>query len=106
MGKNNVSARALLKNSLILVLDEATSSLDLQAELQIQMSLKSFANTKTILIVTHKLSTITASNEIIVLKNGYLVEQGKHEELLQKQGEYYTLYTTNYFENEKYDKLL
>lgn len=85
-------ARALLKNPEILILDEATSNLDSHSEQLIQQSLDTLHKTKTLIIVAHRLSTIIKSDQILVLEKGKVIEQGKHEELLQQQGRYAKLW--------------
>ena len=86
-------ARALLKNAPILVLDEATSSLDSESEHLIQDALQTLMRGKTTIVIAHRLSTIMAMDRIIVIDNGRVTEQGKHEELLKaKQGKYQTLW--------------
>jgi len=82
-------ARALLKNAPILILDEATSALDTESERSIQTALTELMKNRTTLIIAHRLSTIENADEIIVMHKGSIVEQGKHQELLAKNG-YYT----------------
>lgn len=88
-------ARAFLKNPPILVLDEATSALDMKTEKKVQASLDRLAENRTTLIIAHRLSTIMNADKIIVLQNGEIVEQGKHQELLEKNGVYKRLYTSS-----------
>ena len=85
-------ARVFLKNPPILVLDEATSALDLESESLIQDSLERLAHNRTTIIVAHRLSTITHADQIFVIDHGELKEQGTHEELMQSQGIYYSLF--------------
>ena len=86
-------ARAILKNSPILVLDEATSSLDSENELLIQDALKNLMRNKTTIVIAHRLSTIMQMDRILVLDNGEITEQGRHQELLKmKQGTYQKLW--------------
>lgn len=85
-------ARALLKNAPILILDEATSSLDTQSEREVQKALDTLMTGRTSFVIAHRLSTILNADRIIVLKNGGIVEQGNHEELLKLGGEYKNLY--------------
>ncbi|WP_341790745.1 ABC transporter ATP-binding protein [Rickettsia endosymbiont of Polydrusus tereticollis] len=85
-------ARAFLKDSPILIWDEATSSLDQNSEQKIIKSLKELRQGKTTLIITHRLASITDLDDIIVMKAGSICEQGTHEQLLANKGEYYTLY--------------
>ena len=85
-------ARVLLKNPLVYVFDEATSSLDMRTEKEIQKNLEEISVGKTTLIIAHRLSTIMHANTILVLDNGSIVEQGSHEELLALQGLYFRLW--------------
>jgi len=85
-------ARALLKNAPILILDEATSSLDTQSEREVQNALDTLMKGRTSFVIAHRLSTIMNADRIIVLKDGRIVEQGRHEELLTRGGEYKNLY--------------
>lgn len=76
----------------ILILDEATSALDLESEHMIQESLARLTNGRTTIIVAHRLSTITHADKIVVMKEGRIVEQGRHEELLEQKGVYHNLW--------------
>ncbi|MGQ4647357.1 ABC transporter transmembrane domain-containing protein [Lyngbya aestuarii] len=85
-------ARAAIRNPVLLVLDEATASLDVGTEALIQQSLERLLQERTAIIIAHRLSTIRNANRILVLKRGQLVESGTHEELLQENGLYASLY--------------
>ncbi len=89
-------ARALLADPRILVLDEATSSVDTQTEQIIQMALRRLLKGRTSFVIAHRLSTITNADRIVVIHDGRIIEQGKHAELLRKQGMYYDLYRTGF----------
>ncbi len=86
-------ARAILKDAPILVLDEATSALDSESEALIQGALKNLMKGRTSIVVAHRLSTIAGLDEIVVLKDGAIVEKGSHRELLAKNGEYAKLWS-------------
>ncbi len=92
-------ARALLKDAPILILDEATSSLDSEAEIEVQDALENLMKGRTTLVIAHRLSTIRNANRIIVLANGEIREEGTHEQLLTCQGEYCRLYNLQFKEN-------
>jgi len=89
-------ARALLKDAPILILDEATSSLDTEAEIEVQDALEYLMKGRTTLIIAHRLSTIRNANRILVLANGEIVEEGTHESLLEKKGEYFKFYSMQF----------
>lgn len=84
-------ARAVLKNPPIMILDEATSALDTESEQLVQQALEKMMENRTSLVIAHRLSTIQKADNIVVLRKGKIVEQGKHEELLAKKGEYFKL---------------
>jgi len=85
-------ARALLKNAPILILDEATSSLDSEAEMEVQRALENLLVGRTTLVIAHRLSTIKNADRIVVISNGRIVEEGRHDELMECDGEYCRLY--------------
>jgi subfamily B ATP-binding cassette protein MsbA len=86
-------ARALLANPRILILDEATSNLDTESEQYIQESLSHLMKGRTTFVIAHRLSTIRKANQILVIEEGKIAEQGTHEELIKKEGRYFQLYT-------------
>jgi len=94
-------ARAILKDPQIMIFDEATSALDTGTEKEIQGALREVSRDKTTLIVAHRLSTIIDADEILVLKEGNIVERGSHEQLLAKQGEYHTMWMKQLEQSEK-----
>jgi subfamily B ATP-binding cassette protein MsbA len=94
-------ARALLKNAPILILDEATSSLDTEAELLVQDALATLMLNRTSFVIAHRLSTIMRADAIIVLERGRIVEIGQHDELLKRQGVYAALYQMQLLEPKK-----
>ncbi|PHR12351.1 MAG: antibiotic ABC transporter ATP-binding protein [Aequorivita sp.] len=84
-------ARAVLKNPPIMILDEATSALDTESERLVQDALEKMMKNRTSIVIAHRLSTIQNADKIVVLSKGKIVEQGKHQELLEKKGVYYSL---------------
>ncbi|KAA9248055.1 ABC transporter ATP-binding protein [Streptococcus anginosus] len=93
-------ARALLANPKILILDEATSSVDTRLELLIQKAMKNLMQGRTSFVIAHRLSTIQEADKILVLKDGQIIEQGTHESLLADKGFYYDLYTSQFAKKE------
>jgi len=89
-------ARALLKDAPILILDEATSSLDAEAEMLVQKALENLMKGRTTFVVAHRLSTIDYADRIAVIVNGRIVEEGKREELIAQKGEFFKLYRMQY----------
>ncbi len=94
-------ARTLLKNPPILLLDEATSALDTETEREIQAELKAMGEGRTVITIAHRLSTIADADLIVVLENGVIVEEGRHEELLAAEGRYAHLWNRQSEEEKK-----
>lgn len=94
-------ARALLKNPPILILDEATSSLDTESEQKVQSAINRLMLDRTVLVIAHRLATIQSANRIIVLDRGKIVEEGSHQELLERDGIYRYLYNIQFMNNSK-----
>ena len=93
-------ARVILANPKILILDEATSSIDTRTEIQIQAAMDHLMKERTSFIIAHRLSTIKNADLILVMEHGNIVEQGTHEELLEKNGAYARLYNSQFNEEE------
>ena len=89
-------ARAVLADPRILILDEATSSVDTRTEMHIQQAMVALMQGRTSLIIAHRLSTIRDADKIVVLRDGKIAETGSHEELLAKKGEYFKLYSSQF----------
>ena len=89
-------ARTILHKPSVMILDEATANIDTETELLIQDSLEKMKNIGTMLIVAHRLSTIQHADNIILLNHGQILEQGNHQQLLQKRGQYHHLYTLQF----------
>ncbi len=89
-------ARIMLNIPPMLILDEATSSIDTRTEIKIQKALNSMMEGRTSFIVAHRLSTVKEADVILVMKNGHIIEQGNHHELLEKQGFYHELYNSQF----------
>ncbi|MCD8540084.1 MAG: ATP-binding cassette domain-containing protein, partial [Leadbetterella sp.] len=85
-------ARAILKNAPILILDEATASLDPENEIYIQKAIQELVRSKTVVVIAHKLATIKNADTILVLHNGRITESGRHHELLNREGIYRTMW--------------
>ena len=96
-------ARAIVANPRILILDEATSSLDSESEGFIQDGLRSLRRGRTTFVIAHRLSTIRSADQILVLEGGEIVERGTHDELLARNGRYRQLYDKQYrFERDRF----
>ncbi len=91
-------ARALLADPRILILDEATSSVDTQTERVIQSALERLLRDRTSFVIAHRLSTITRADKIVVIEKGHITEEGTHQELLERRGRYFDLYTMAFAE--------
>jgi ATP-binding cassette subfamily B protein len=96
-------ARAALANPRILILDEATSSVDTRTERLIQQAMLELLKGRTSFVIAHRLSTIRNADQVLVLEEGQIVERGKHEELLARRGEYYKLYMSQFRHDEPGD---
>lgn len=92
-------ARVMLLNPPVLILDEATSSIDTRTEIKVQDAFSKLMEGKTSFIVAHRLSTIKSADIILVMKDGNIIEQGNHDELIRKQGFYYELYQSQWANN-------
>ena len=99
-------ARAIIANPRLFVLDEATSSVDTEAELVIQNAIQSVLEGRTSFVVAHRLSTIRSADRILVIDKGNVIEDGSHHDLMQQQGHYYQLYTKQFHEEERTQALI
>jgi ATP-binding cassette subfamily B protein len=92
-------ARTILSDPKILILDEATSSVDTRTEVLIQKAMDNLMSNRTSFVIAHRLSTIRDADLILVMKDGDIIEQGNHEELLSQNGFYSTLYNSQFADN-------
>ena len=92
-------ARAIISDPKILILDEATSSVDTRVELMLQQAMQNVMKGRTSFVIAHRLSTIRSADLILVIKDGNIIEQGNHEELMAKGGFYEELYNSQFAEN-------
>ena len=97
-------ARALAKNPSVLILDDTTSAVDMETEHAIQKSLNTVANDKTTIIIAHRISSVKDADKIIVLEEGNIIEEGNHQQLMDKEGYYYKVYMNQYGNIEKKDE--
>lgn len=97
-------ARALLKEPAIVILDDTTSAVDMETETLIQNELNSLENKETVFIIAHRISSIKNADLILVLDQGRIIEQGTHDELVEKKGYYYTVFTHQYGEFDSFRK--
>ena len=95
-----VAARTILKNAPIIILDEATASVDLENERHIQNAIAALTKEKTVLLIAHRLSTVVAADQILVVRGGAVREHGTHEELLRLNGAYSALWRAQYPETD------
>ena len=86
-------ARAAVANAPVMILDEATSSIDTRTELIVQKGMDALMKGRTVFVIAHRLSTVQNADVIMVLEDGCIIERGNHEQLLEKKGKYYQLYT-------------
>jgi ATP-binding cassette subfamily B protein len=91
-------ARAFLANPALLILDEATSSVDTRTEVLVQRAMNNLRSDRTSFVIAHRLSTIRDADVILVMENGAIVEQGSHAQLLATRGRYYALYNSQFQE--------
>jgi len=89
-------ARAMLLDSKMLILDEATSNVDTRTEIQIQQAMRNLMKGKTCFVIAHRLSTIKSADHILVVKDGNIIEQGNHKELMKQKGFYSQLYYSQF----------
>jgi subfamily B ATP-binding cassette protein MsbA len=96
-------ARALLKDAPILILDEATSSLDSESEMWVQKALENLMKGRTTFVIAHRLSTVNKAHRIVVLVDGEIVEEGNHDSLIARQGEYYKLHQMQFSHEDQHN---
>ena len=91
-------ARAAVADPPVLILDEATSSIDTRTEKLIEQGMDKLMSGRTVFVIAHRLSTVRNANAIMVLENGRIIERGDHDDLIEQKGKYYQLYTGNFQE--------
>ena len=94
-------ARAIISDPSILILDEATSSIDTEIEAKIQLAISKLLEGRTSFIIAHRLSTIRNADRILVIENGKIIENGSHKELINLKGHYHNLYTNQFIEEKE-----
>ena len=92
-------ARAMLLDANMLILDEATSSIDTRTEKHIEKGMDALMQGRTVFVIAHRLSTVRNADAIMVLENGRIIERGDHDDLIEQKGKYYQLYTGSFEEN-------
>jgi subfamily B ATP-binding cassette protein MsbA len=98
-------ARALLRDAPILILDEATSSLDTESESLVQDAIERLMQHRTVLVIAHRLSTVRKADRIVVMQDGRIVDQGTHRELLDREGLYHRLYQLQFSDADSLDPI-
>ncbi|MFW5718239.1 MAG: ABC transporter ATP-binding protein, partial [Spirochaetota bacterium] len=98
-------ARAIIADPVFFVFDEATSSVDTEAERLIQEAVQTVLEGRTSFIIAHRLSTIRRADRILVIEKGKVIEEGSHHDLLEQRGKYYDLYTSQFLEEEEEEVL-
>jgi ATP-binding cassette subfamily B protein len=91
-------ARAIVEESPILILDDATSAVDMETEHQIQQALESMEQRSTLFLIAHRISSVRNADQILILDHGEIIERGTHEELINNKGHYYTMFKEQYKE--------
>jgi len=99
-------ARALVKDSPIILLDEATASLDSESERQVQKAIEELCKGRTTVVIAHRLSTVMHADRILVIENGTVAEAGRHDDLMRKNGRYAAFYRLQLKEQEEHDPVV
>ena len=95
-------ARAILVEPRILILDDATSSVDMETEYRIEQALQDVMNRKTTFVIAHRLSTVKRADQVLVMEGGKIVQRGTHEELIRQDGSYQRIYEVQMRDQEEY----